>query len=587
MLQAVQLVKNQLFLEAIRRMVDTRGDEDASAIINEAIRTLTEVQVRRPDVAAEFLLLPQLSSWAMGFLSRLRGSLGTEWPGTSGPFSSDLGYIGVIAAAAAMRARHPFELRVPLHDGVVSFPAVGTARLDASGWARAYLDDREPVVTSGSCTITVPLDPDQPPGDTNRRWSPVRRLSAYEDGIAIDVGIEVLDPFVKHFGPLVGSLAVNQHSLWQGCLSKAWQVLVRNHRQTARAIARGLTTIVPLAEPPDGRPISATSGWAWGAIALSTPSDPLSLAETLVHEFYHLILGAVEDTVALIAEDDKRLYYAPWRDDPRMLPELLQGCFAHLGVTGFWRRQRNFGPLRARQRSNIEFARRVTSTFETAQTIATATALSESGRIFAVRMRDRLAQWQHEPVPKRAQLIGAELTMEHRVRWRLSHVHPDSHLVDRLARSWLDGTEHPPDLRDPVAITVRPSYQLPAARARLLELRYRDQTQFRRSLYQETALDEADIALLRRDYATARSLYLCRLKSAENRDAWIGLILIRCRTAPPATLRLLLDHPEILVALERRLYALTGVTADPEALIEWLAPRLAAHPSRPLADPLR
>jgi hypothetical protein len=38
--------------------------------------------------------------------------------------------------------------------------------------------------------------------------------------------------------------------------------------------------------------------------------------------------------------DDGQRYYAPWRADPRLASGLLQGTYAFLGVSGFWRCQR-------------------------------------------------------------------------------------------------------------------------------------------------------------------------------------------------------------------------------------------------------
>lgn len=36
----------------------------------------------------------------------------------------------------------------------------------------------------------------------------------------------------------------------------------------------------------------------------------------------------------------RRRYYAPWRDHPRPAVGLLQGAYAHVGVTEFWWRRR-------------------------------------------------------------------------------------------------------------------------------------------------------------------------------------------------------------------------------------------------------
>ena len=43
----------------------------------------------------------------------------------------------------------------------------------------------------------------------------------------------------------------------------------------------------------------------------------MTLALLLMHEFQHVKLGAVLDLYDLFDPDDKRLYHAPWRKDPR------------------------------------------------------------------------------------------------------------------------------------------------------------------------------------------------------------------------------------------------------------------------------
>jgi uncharacterized protein len=74
---------------------------------------------------------------------------------------------------------------------------------------------------------------------------------------------------------------------------------------------------------------------------MSAPPDPIIGTVTLTHEIQHVKLGALLDLVTLTLPDDGRRYYAPWRDDPRPLGGLLHGVYAYLGVTEFWRRQRN------------------------------------------------------------------------------------------------------------------------------------------------------------------------------------------------------------------------------------------------------
>ncbi len=570
-LQHYQLIKSELLLEALSRTVHAQGSKDEAAIIDAATETLKEVQVAHPGVAAKFMTLPQFGSWAAECLFRLKGLLSASQIDALPPLSTHVGRAATFAAAAAIEADHPFDLTVPLHAGGFSFPGVGAMYLDAHGWGRCWRSGDRALVAAGPRTAEVPTGSAQQAHDVDKRWVPVPRITAQADGLAIDVGIEVLDPLVERFGPPIAHFGKDEHYLWQKRFAEAWQILALNDRQAAEAIASALTTIVPLSEPQPGYPASATSGWAWGAAALSLPPDPLSLAETVVHEFHHLILGALDDIIALMAKVDRRLYYAPWRDDARPLPELLQGCYAHLGVTGFWLRQRRLGSRKTRRRSDVEFARRSLGAFEAAETLAASSALSEAGQAFVAGMRDRLAEWRREPVRDLARLDASEIATEHRIRWRLAHVRPGRAVIDRLARARLGGSPTPPGLSRPPTVAVRPHRSLPPTRFRLLELRYRDEARFRQLIQTERTLNEADSALLRGDDVAAETLYLRRIEAREDLDAWAGLILVRHRIAPAGTGRLLRERPEIAVALYRRLSMLSDTAPNPGALIAWLS----------------
>ena len=52
---------------------------------------------------------------------------------------------------------------------------------------------------------------------------------------------------------------------------------------------------------------------------MALPADGETLALLLIHEFQHVKLGAVLDLLDLCDPADRRLFYAPWRDDPRPL----------------------------------------------------------------------------------------------------------------------------------------------------------------------------------------------------------------------------------------------------------------------------
>ena len=120
---------------------------------------------------------------------------------------------------------------------------------------------------------------------------------------------------------------------------------------------RLLTVVVPYRRTGTGGQVSSSSPETFGAIAMSPPPDPLTCAVTLAHETQHLKLFALLDIVALTLPDDGRRYYAPWREDPRPVSGLLQGAYAFLGVSGFWRTQREIADGAARLEADTEFAR--------------------------------------------------------------------------------------------------------------------------------------------------------------------------------------------------------------------------------------
>jgi HEXXH motif-containing protein len=205
---------------------------------------------------------------------------------------------------------------------------------------------------------------------------------------------------------------------WQERLTGAWEILTQYHPNIARGLAEGLTVIVPSAELERGQPITATSGWAWGAVLLSLPSDELAFAEALTHEFHHLVLAAVEDITTLInASGHDDLCYAPWRDDPRPRSALLQGCYAFFGVAGFWLRQRDVGSSTDRLRAETEFARRSQNVFDALTELQNWAGLTAPGRLFVATMADRVAELLAKQVNPAARAAASQANSDHRARW--------------------------------------------------------------------------------------------------------------------------------------------------------------------------
>ena len=155
-------------------------------------------------------------------------------------------------------------------------------------------------------------------------------------------------------GEPTGRLTPSQVAELPRSLRAAWPVL---SPASAAEIAAIVRVIVPYRHPSPVH-VSTSSPQAFGTVAMSRQPDKYTCAETLVHETQHLKLCALLDLVTLTRPDDGRRYYAPWRTDPRPASGLLQGAYAFLGVSGFWREQRGTAPEReVRQRAQAEFAR--------------------------------------------------------------------------------------------------------------------------------------------------------------------------------------------------------------------------------------
>jgi HEXXH motif-containing protein len=78
-----------------------------------------------------------------------------------------------------------------------------------------------------------------------------------------------------------------------------------------------------------------------GAFICSLPCNSYELAATLVHEFFHDRLFAIEENGAFFentAEDsiEGENHYSPWRDGPRPLHGLFHALYVYVAVFRFW-----------------------------------------------------------------------------------------------------------------------------------------------------------------------------------------------------------------------------------------------------------
>lgn len=407
-LRSAELSKNVLLLEAIRREAVRSGSDEIIAIIDSSREVLRAAQVCQPDVVERLLALPNFGLWAAECLMRLRSR--TEQPG-----APDVGHLAAFGAVAALRTRQHCHLRLPVRDGVVYLPTMGRVTVPSGSgrsWADFVSNDRGAVVVSGSWELHLPArSPDV------RSWTSAYSVAARSRGLEIRLVLEDSDPFLSRLAPSPCPISPGLAQEWQQRLTEAWELLTRYHRDVALGLAETLTAIIPSSELERGQPVTATSGWAWGAILLSLPPDKLSFAEALAHEFHHLVLAAVEDVTMLIDAAHDDLCYAPWRDDPRPRSALLQGSYAFFGVAAFWLRQSRAGTCADMQKAQVEFARRSENVSDALSELRGWTGLTGAGHQFVAQMTDQLAGLLTEPMDPSARAMARQVNSEHRAQW--------------------------------------------------------------------------------------------------------------------------------------------------------------------------
>lgn len=375
-----------------------RGDRPDDGLALAGYQLLARTQRQNAAAAAEVIGYPSVGAWALHVI-RADGSDSGGTRRAARPSG-----LAAIAAAAAIRAGLGAEIEVPVDDGTVMLPFLGAA--DAvGGTAVVASKPAEPaVVRSGD--LRVALRPGAP------GWRELRRAAAG----SLDVVLDDLDPFRMPTpdGEPTGRLAPSRVAELRSALRATQAVLSPASAEEIAAIVR---VIVPYQAPESGH-VSTSSPQVFGTVAMSRPPDTYTCAETLVHETQHLKLCALLDLVTLTRPDDGQRYYAPWRPDPRPASGLLQGAYAFLGVSGFWREQRQHAPEpKIRQRAHAEFARWRDGAATVTETLLGSGQLTEAGRDFVTEMAGVLNAWRREPVPGEILSLARREADRHRAQW--------------------------------------------------------------------------------------------------------------------------------------------------------------------------
>ena len=420
--EAQRSLRRALLAAVYRTAAGTADGALAALDLRTAWNLLTRVDQQYPLSLDDVLGHPYVRVWAVRCLERL-APLRAGTAGVPPALASALGHLGAIAAAACIRAGLDGRVSVPVLDGAVHLPTLGRLAIGPASPAaprgprvgpgpgevpgpgaalNADLDLASVTIESVPGIVTVRTQQGQyqlsrpdllagrpgRPGGVSASWQPLRRLTAP----GISVTLEDTDPY-RHCHQWEAAPRLNDDELaeWQDRFRGAWAEIRAEHQAYAPGLAAGLRVITPLRPAPAGREVSATARHAFGAVAAALPDGEAPLALLLIHEFQHVKMGALLDLYDLYDRGDARLFHAPWRDDPRPLEGLLQGTYAHIAVTDFWRARRHAdGPAAAV--AGQRFTHRRSQTAAAIETLAGSGSLTPLGEQFIDAMRHSVAR---------------------------------------------------------------------------------------------------------------------------------------------------------------------------------------------------
>lgn len=393
--------KHAVLLRGVLAAAESMGAEQAR-LARQGYDLLTEVRRRHPEAAEQMILHPSVAAWALRVVRAYR--YGASFP------DANAGGLAAVAAAAAIRAGFPAEIEVTAPGKAVMLPSLGAADVNGQG-AVVRCTGGGTEVLSADRRVTVPPDPYvDAPG-----WRGLRRVRADQFNVLVDD----LDPFrMPSSSDLSPRLGADEFGRLNAALRSAWPVLDQFHPAVAAEVLEAVSVIVPLTSARGGL-VSASSSATFGAVGLSEPPDPYWCAVTFAHEIQHLKLSALLDIVPLTLPDDGQRYYAPWRDDPRPLNGLVQGAYAFLGVSDFWRRQRRSVRSVLRLRADSEFVQWREATVRVIGTLLLSGRLTNAGADFVRGMARTVETWQDEPVLREALDLARDEAEWHLTRWQL------------------------------------------------------------------------------------------------------------------------------------------------------------------------
>jgi uncharacterized protein len=407
-----QLVRGQrsrrrMLLQLLRERASGRADGAFLA----GWDLLAGVERQHSEAFGQVLMHPYVRTWAERCLGV--AVAGARASG-SGGLPEDAAHLAAIAAAGAIRAEVLAEIEIPVTNGYACLPTLGRLHVGAGSAATIAVSAGGFDARTVAGRWHVRLSDPEPDAD----WQPVRQLRSGQ----FTVQLEDTDPYRDcHQWQAADRLSGQEASRWQQHFAVAWPLIARSFPGYLPSLTTGFSTLMPLANDVPGREISAASRQAFGAVGAALPVDGDALALLILHEFQHVKLGAMFDLFDLCDPADRRLFYAPWREDPRPIGALLQGAYAHLAVTDYWRVRRHELPGAKAIAAAEQFARWRVFTAEAIETMANSGALSPLGARLVGGMRAAVGPWLDEPVPETAAAAARTSVTEHQARWQRRH----------------------------------------------------------------------------------------------------------------------------------------------------------------------
>ncbi|MEV4032170.1 aKG-HExxH-type peptide beta-hydroxylase [Streptomyces umbrinus] len=568
--------------------LDDSGPQGAQAPTrpSTAWELLAHIQRSAPASVEAVLAEPAVAAWAFQLLRRLNyGAAATsgDAPGWAGAT-----LLGALAGAAALRAGVRATLRIPARKGQLWLPSLGlTGSVSRGAWAVVTMEcgPQGSAVFGDSGSIRLPSNL----GETTEGWFPLPRIVRGGPSGPTAVVLDHLSPY-RDFRAVKDPVQLSEQDLhrWRALLSESDALLRRKHAAAHQLVTGIIRTVVPVDGPSELRAISAAAPDSYGAVTMSLPVDAQAMAATLIHEARHHLLSAVAELTPLYVsarEGPQPVYFAPWRDDPRPLRGLLYGAHAFAGVTSFWQARRPYD----KDRAEFEFALHRWQLRAALAALANATGLTRAGGLVVAGLMQEAGRMAAEPTSGPPGQTANLCCRDLRATWRAAHLDVDTQEAASLADDWLAG--RPPPLTLPAARlrthrTGAPRASGPGqARMWLARLRFTDRRAFDEVRAQIAAGTPHPLGIRGATIADAHlitgaqedALYEYR-RQPLSAPSWIGVGLA---AGDDEAASLLLERPELVLALHTALTRL-GVTApEPEELASWLGSRSPASGGPP------